>query len=63
MSCKIHYKMHVGRLGVPAGGLRTCWTNGPSVFCIFEKGMEPQRRGQKRQNRGHWKVWKKKKKR
>ena len=40
--------MHVGRLGVPAGGLRSFWPNGPSVFCMFEKAWkqdEEARRG------------------
>ena len=43
-------KIDVGRLGVPAGGLRTCLSNGPSVFCVFAKtvkGEEEGRRGSK----------------
>ena len=42
--------MDVGRLGAAAGGLRSFWPNGPSVFCIFEKAWkqeEEARRGRK----------------
>ena len=49
-SCKFTVKMHVGRLGVPAGGLRTFLSNGLTVFCIFEKAgnrTEEGRRGRK----------------
>ena len=47
MSCKIQYKLHVGRLGVPAGGLRTFWTNGPSVFYVFDKAWNRREEGRR----------------
>ena len=34
-SSTTQYKLHVGRLGVPAGGL-TCLSTGPSVFTTFD---------------------------
>ena len=49
-SCEFTVKIDVGRLGVPAGGLRTFLSNGPSVFCVFAKtvkGEEEGRRGSK----------------
>ena len=40
-------KIDVGRLGVPAGGLRTFWTNGLSVFCIFDKAWNRREEGRR----------------
>ena len=55
LTCKTQVKLHVGPLSVPAGGLRPFWTNGPSVFCIFEKARrrpDEARRGATRQVEG-----------
>ena len=55
LTCKTQVKLHVGPLSVPAGGLRTFWTNGPSVFLIFEdawKSKEEPRRAMTWQAQG-----------
>ena len=55
MTCKTQVKLHVGPLSVPAGGLRTVWTTGPSVFLIFEdawKSKEEPRRAMTWQAQG-----------
>ena len=46
-TCKFTVTIDVGRLGVPAGGLRTFWTNGPSVFYIFDKAWNRREEGRR----------------
>ena len=44
-SCKPQYTLHVGCLGVPAGGLRHVLSNGPNGFATCDLELKLGKRG------------------